>query len=282
MSAATAFTVALKISFDHCAGRRSSNASAFRPAERRSARRPRARRPASCRGTGRSTSRCRGRTRRASSAWRVPLMNVTDGEQRPVAVRADDLLRAEPVLHRHHRRAGEAAARRAGERLEVACPCTRGSRARAPAAPPDRWRGRRRAVKSARPETRRPCSFSARACSSRRVSTDTSATRARCPASRLPIVPAPATQTRVTRARHAAAELAPAGEPGRPQDEDDRHQHADDDDAACPAGRSSVPPKTSTPFSAAARNESSPLDRERADDRAPAGSSRRRRRASRA
>ena len=34
MSAATAFTVALKISFDHCAGRRSANASAFSPDER--------------------------------------------------------------------------------------------------------------------------------------------------------------------------------------------------------------------------------------------------------
>ena len=33
VSAATALTVALKISFDHCAGRRSSNASAFRPDE---------------------------------------------------------------------------------------------------------------------------------------------------------------------------------------------------------------------------------------------------------
>ena len=32
VSAATALTVALKISFDHCAGRRSGNARAFRPA----------------------------------------------------------------------------------------------------------------------------------------------------------------------------------------------------------------------------------------------------------
>ena len=36
-----------------------------------------------------------------------------------------------------------------------------------------------REMKSPRPEMRRPSSFSARACSSRRVSTDTSATRAR-------------------------------------------------------------------------------------------------------
>ena len=41
------------------------------------------------------------------------------------------------------------------------------------------WEARTRTVKSPRPETRRPCSFNARACASRRVSTETSATRAR-------------------------------------------------------------------------------------------------------
>src|SRR6266550_2334613 len=55
-----------------------------------------------------------------------------------------------------------------------------------------------RAVKSPRPETRRPCSRKAAACSSRRVSTVTSATCARCAAKREPIEPAPATTTRVT------------------------------------------------------------------------------------
>ena len=60
------------------------------------------------------------------------------GEQRPVAVRADDLLGAEPVLHRHHRRAGEAGPRGARRAARGRCPCRRGSRGRAPAAPPDR------------------------------------------------------------------------------------------------------------------------------------------------
>src|SRR5262245_12705300 len=46
------------------------------------------------------------------------------------------------------------------------------------------------------PVTRSPCSFSASACSRRRVSTETSHTRARCPAKRLPITPAPTMQTR--------------------------------------------------------------------------------------
>src|SRR3954468_1383233 len=55
-----------------------------------------------------------------------------------------------------------------------------------------------RAVKSPRPETRSPCSRSAAACSSRRVSTVTSATCARWAARREPIEPAPATTTRVT------------------------------------------------------------------------------------
>ena len=44
--------------------------------------------------------------------------------------------------------------------------------------------------------TRSPSRFRASACSARRVSTDTSATWARCPANRLPIDPAPITQTR--------------------------------------------------------------------------------------
>src|SRR4051795_3865559 len=55
-----------------------------------------------------------------------------------------------------------------------------------------------RAVKSPRPETRSPCSRNAAACSSRRVSTVTSATCARCAARREPIEPAPAITTRVT------------------------------------------------------------------------------------
>src|SRR5215210_5992392 len=51
------------------------------------------------------------------------------------------------------------------------------------------------AVKSWRPETRRPSSRSTRACSSRRVKTTTSVTCARCAAYRLPIAPAPTIAT---------------------------------------------------------------------------------------
>ena len=65
VSAATVLTVALKISFDHCAGRRSSNASAFSPDATISVGDLAARRRASCRAPARSTSRCRARTGRA-------------------------------------------------------------------------------------------------------------------------------------------------------------------------------------------------------------------------
>ena len=52
------------------------------------------------------------------------------------------------------------------------------------------------AWRSLRPVTRSPSRLSASACSRRRVSTETSATWARWPANRLPITPAPITQTR--------------------------------------------------------------------------------------
>ena len=76
VSAATAFTVALKISFDHCAGRRSSNASAFSPDDSISAAtRARVVRRRAADGpihvaVSRTYSTC-------VSPWRVPLMNVT-------------------------------------------------------------------------------------------------------------------------------------------------------------------------------------------------------------
>jgi hypothetical protein len=41
------------------------------------------------------------------------------GDERPVAARADDLLGAEAVLDRHHRRLGQAAAERRGGGVEV-------------------------------------------------------------------------------------------------------------------------------------------------------------------
>ena len=76
VSAATVFTVALKMSFDHWAGRRSGNASAFRPAERMSS--------ATASASASVVPRY-GPIHVAvsstywtwSSAWRVPLMNVT-------------------------------------------------------------------------------------------------------------------------------------------------------------------------------------------------------------
>ena len=103
MSAATELTVALKISFDHCAGRRSGSASAFRPdAHDRGRRPPRRARTASPR-TGPARSRCRGCTRPRVSECFVPRHERDGGDDRPVAVRADDLLRAEPVERRHQR-----------------------------------------------------------------------------------------------------------------------------------------------------------------------------------
>ena len=43
------------------------------------------------------------------SAWRVPLMNVTEERIGHDAVRADDLVGAQAVLDGHHRRAAEVA-----------------------------------------------------------------------------------------------------------------------------------------------------------------------------
>ena len=66
VSAATVFTVALKISFDHCAGRRSGKARACRPGrdeQRLDLLRLLVR--GACRRRGRARSRCRARTRRA-------------------------------------------------------------------------------------------------------------------------------------------------------------------------------------------------------------------------
>ena len=64
VSAATPLTVALKISFDHCAGSRSGSASAFRPASTSSAAIFWTRSKAS-RRTARARSACRGCTPRA-------------------------------------------------------------------------------------------------------------------------------------------------------------------------------------------------------------------------
>ena len=226
VSAATVLTVALKISFDHCAGRRSSNASAFSPEDDDQ--------------LGDARRRPRGVVPRAGpihvavsstystcvSAWRVPLMNVTRGEQRPVAVRADDLVGADPVLHGHQRRVRPVALRAARRLRRGRCPCRRRSRARAPAARRGSVAAVTRPTKSARPLTRRPCLVER----ARVLLAARRAPRPRRPArggaaKRLPITPAPATQTRVTpRPRRRRGKLAAAGQPGRPQDQDDRHQ----------------------------------------------------------
>ena len=134
------------------------------------------------------------------------------------------------------------------------------------------------AVKSARP---RDAEARARAAPPRAPragsSTETSATRARCAANRLPIEPAPATQTLTPPApaggplRAAASpperELAAAGEPRGAHDQDERHQHADDDQAR--PGRQ-VEVRAEHVDAVLGRGEEGvePADRERADDRA--------------
>ena len=166
------------------------------------------------------------------SEWRVPLMNVTDGEQRPVAVRADDLLGAEPVLHGHQRRVREVAGEPVGD----------GSRSRSLAGDDhevglgqlggvERGLDRRdeigaaghrqallvqRAGMLAAPHQHRHLG-DAREVARRAGCRSRRPRRRRRGGSCAP----PARQ----------AELAAAGQPGRAQDQDDRHQHALDDDA---------------------------------------------------
>ena len=111
VSAATAFTVALKISFDHWAGRRSGKARAFRPERSISA-------------ASSSTRVVRDPVVRAEPGLRVE--DVLDvrvvvpraahegdaGDERPVPVPAHDLLGAEAVLDRHDGGFGKAAGER--------------------------------------------------------------------------------------------------------------------------------------------------------------------------
>ena len=118
MSAATPFTVALKTSFDHCAGRRSWNASAFRPALTISS--------ATRRASASVVLAERADPRRGVEDVLDVVVRVAraaherdGGEERPVAVSGDDLLRAEAVLDRHDRRVREAPLERRSERLEV-------------------------------------------------------------------------------------------------------------------------------------------------------------------
>ena len=202
VSAATALTVALKISFDHCAGRRSSNASAFSPAERINSATDSASAGVVSRygpiqvAVSSTYSTC-------ESSCRVPLMKVTAERSGHAPCAATTSSAPSPfcavmTVAFAKRPASDAASGSRSPPLHAritrsASPSSAGS-----------VEATTRAVKSERPETRRPCSFSVRACSSRRVSTATSATRARCAAKRLPIVPAPATTILIgasTRAR---------------------------------------------------------------------------------
>ena len=128
-------------------------------------------------------------------------------DDRPVAVGAHDLLGAEPVrASSSASRPGSAPRATRGRRFEAV-----GLRRDDPeverlelvrvGAPRSRSRGGRCGR-----VTRRPSRFRASACSRRRVRTETSATCARCPAKRLPITPAPITQTRwITRRPPAGA-----------------------------------------------------------------------------
>ena len=118
MSAATPFTVALKTSFDHCAGRRSWNASAFRPALSMSSATRRASASVVPRNGPIHVARVEDVLDVVVAVAR-PAHEGDGGEERPVAVRGDDLLGAEPVLDRHHRRVREPPCELRGERLEV-------------------------------------------------------------------------------------------------------------------------------------------------------------------
>ncbi len=177
MSAATPFTVALKISFDHCAGRRSANAAAFRPDETI--------RSATARASASVVPRFGPIHVSVSSTYstcaspcRVPLMNVTDERsgQSPWAPTISSAPRPFWIVITvapAKRPASRAATGSRSVPLQATITSSGSGSASGSAAAVTC------AVKSARPETRRPCSLSARACSSRRVRIETSATRAR-------------------------------------------------------------------------------------------------------
>ena len=192
--AATPLTVALKISFDHCAGRRSENASAFRPDDSMS-RDTSSTSSSGVSSYGPSQVGVSSTYSTSVSECRVPLMKVI----------------AEMSGHGPYRRTISSAPRPFWTVISVAsgkCPSIADAtasrsvplHAMIPRSKAGRPAGSTLAStcasRSLRPVMRKPRSFSASACSRRRVKTETSATCARCPAKRLPIVPAPITQTR--------------------------------------------------------------------------------------
>ena len=179
VTAATVLTVALKISFDHCAGRRSGNARAWRPD--------------SC--SSRSIPCTVSKDDRYGpiqvsvsssysmwlSVWRTPLMNVTAETSGQSPCRATSSSAPRPfwiviTVAPAMRPASRSAA--ASTSVAFVARMTRsasGSPAASSAAVT-------RETRSLLPLMRRPLRTSASACSGRRVSTETSATCARCPA----------------------------------------------------------------------------------------------------
>ena len=183
------------MSFDHCAGRRSGSASAFRP-EATIVSAISCTRSNGVSSYGPSQVSVSRMYSTCVSECRVPLMNVTAGDDRPVAVLAHDLLGAEAVEHGHHVASGNAPSSACTRRLEPAR-LRRDDREVGCGELGRVGRGDRRAREARSCRSREaPRAFSASACSRRRVSTETSHTCARCPAKRLPMTPAPTMQTR--------------------------------------------------------------------------------------
>ena len=145
-----------------------------------------------------------------SSAWRVPLMNVTAERSGHSPCAATTSSAPRPfwivitvALGRRPSSVAASGSRSVPLHARIASSVSSGRRNGSAVAASS-------AVKSERPETRRPFSRSAVACSSRRVSTVTSATWARCPARSEPIAPAPATTTFITPAAESNAPGASA------------------------------------------------------------------------
>ena len=178
VSAATVFTVALKISFDHCAGRRSGKARARSPDSTRSASISCARSYVAVSENGPSHVSVSSSYSTWSSAWRTPLMNVTaEMSGRSPCARTISSAPSPFWIVITVADGTWPASRAAAASTSVAfvARMTRSASGRADSSAV----ARRAAVKSLLPETRRPLDVSASAWSGRRVSTQVSATRAR-------------------------------------------------------------------------------------------------------
>ena len=245
VSAPIGFVAALKITLRHCAGRASATARA--PASRRGCRRRRA---------ARSPRRGRGRGSNGpnvvspfTSHWTTPGLEQLAGREGRAADHALDvlgerLLVADAVHHRGDGAVGERV--RGGRDRRVGVHRLR----RDDAEVARRELGRRRSSPagarrtSPAPINCRPFSLIASTCAWFRSNahTSTSSSVARFAANSEPTAPQPTTQILMqllptsrppTRSRPGAGagpELAPAGDPGRAQDEHERHQRAQDDE----------------------------------------------------